>query len=236
MIFGRFRYVFVALGFQKIYRYLRGKVVVRRYRFVVVEQQGIEQMIVVVVEYGEVRMGIFDGMDYVAQVGDGVDGVFDVDNIVARVGEGFYQRRSQILFGQRREVIEYYRQRDVVGYLFEIADQVRFRYFLVVGVDYYDVVRVRLLRVLVEFDGFSGVGVVGVDQYRYATIDMIDSKAGNGFTFFGVELGEFVIVVQEEQVVNVCFDQIVDQRGGVRFIELVVGGKNGGDRGNDFRE
>lgn len=39
-------------------------------------------MIVVVVEYGEVWMGIFDGMDYVVQVGDGVDGVFDVDNIV----------------------------------------------------------------------------------------------------------------------------------------------------------
>lgn len=67
-------------------------------------------------------------------------------------------------------------------------------------------------------------------------IDMIDSKVGNGFMFFGVELGEFVIVVQEEQVVNVCFDQIVDQCGGVWFIELVVGGKNGGDRGNDFCE
>lgn len=60
---------------------------------------------------------------------------------------------------------------------------------------------------------------------------MIDSKAGNGFTLFGAELGELATAAQEEQAVNACFDQIVDQRGGARLIELAVGGKNGGDRG-----
>lgn len=94
----------------------------------------------------------------------------------------------------------------------------------------------RLLRVLAEFDGFPGVGAAGADQHRHATIDMIDSKAGNGFTLFGAELGELATAAQEEQAVNACFDQIVDQRGGARLIELAVGGKNGGDRGNDSRE
>ncbi len=84
---------------------------------------------------------------------------------------------------------------------------------------------------LAEFDGFPGVGAAGADQHRHATIDMIDSKAGNGFTLFGAELGELATAAQEEQAVNACFDQIVDQRGGARLIELAVGGKNGGDRG-----
>ena len=54
---------------------------------------------------------------------------------------------------------------------------------------------------------------------------MIDSKAGNGFTLFGAELGELATAAREEQAVNACFDQIVDQRGGARLIELAVGGK-----------
>ncbi len=104
--------------------------------------------------------------------------------------EGFHQRRGQILPGQRREVIEHYRQRNAVRHLFEIADQVRFRHFPVVRVDHHDAVRPCLLRVLAQRNGFPGVGAAGADQDRYATIDMIDRKLGNGFTLFGAELGE----------------------------------------------
>ena len=89
---------------------------------------------------------------------------------------------------------------------------------------------------LAQRNGFPGVGAAGADQDRYATIDMIDSKLGNGFTLFGAELGELAAAAQEEQTVNACFDEIVDQRGGALLIELAIGGKNGGDRGNDSRE
>lgn len=60
---------------------------------------------------------------------------------------------------------------------------------------------------------------------------MINSEAGNGFTLFGAELGKFAAAAEEEQAVNACGDQIVDQRGGARLIELAIGGKYGGDRG-----
>ena len=89
---------------------------------------------------------------------------------------------------------------------------------------------------LAQFNGFPGVGAAGADQNRHATIDMIDSKSGNGFTLFGVELGEFAAAAKEEQAINACGDQIVDQRGGAMLIELAIGGKNGGDRGNDSRK
>ncbi|STD25533.1 Uncharacterised protein [Enterobacter asburiae] len=210
MILSRFRHVPVAPGFQKIHRNLRCKVTARRDRPVAAEQQSIKEVIVVAAEHREARMGAFDDMDHAAQVGDGVDGVFDADNIAARVGKGFYQRRSQILPGQRREVIEHHRQRDAVGHLLEIADQVRFRHFPVVGVNHHDAVRARLLRVLAQLNGFPGVGAAGADQDRHATIDMIDSKAGNGFTLFGAQLGELAAAAQEEQAVNACFYEIVD--------------------------
>ena len=60
---------------------------------------------------------------------------------------------------------------------------------------------------------------------------MIDSKSGNGFTLFGVELGEFAAAAKEEQAINACGDQIVDQRGGAMLIELAIGGKNGWRQG-----
>lgn len=84
---------------------------------------------------------------------------------------------------------------------------------------------------LAQLNGFPGVGAAGADQDRYATIDMIDSKLGNGFTLFGAELGELAAAAREKQAVDACFDQIVDQRGGALLIELAIGGKNGGDRG-----
>ena len=236
MILSRLRHVFIPPGFQKIDRHLWGKVAAGRNRPVAAEQQGIEQMIVVAAEHGEVRVSCFDGMDHAAQVGNGVDGVFDADDVAARIGQGFDQRRGQILPGQRREVIEHHRQRDAVRHLLEIADQVRFRHFPVVRVDHHDAVRPRLLRVLAERNGFPRVGAAGADKDRHATIDMIDSKLGNGFTLFGAELGELAAAAKEEQAVNACFDEIVDQRGGALLIELAIGGKNGGDRGNDSRE
>lgn len=54
---------------------------------------------------------------------------------------------------------------------------------------------------------------------------MIDRKPGNGFTLFGAELGELAAAAQEEQAVDARSNQIVDQRGGTRFIELAIGGK-----------
>ena len=89
---------------------------------------------------------------------------------------------------------------------------------------------------LAQLNGFPGVGAAGADQDRHTTIDMIDRKPGNGFTLFGAELGELAAAAQEEQAVDARSDQIVDQRGGTRFIKLAIGGKNGGDRGNDTRE
>ena len=77
---------------------------------------------------------------------------------------------------------------------------------------------------LAQFNGFPGVGAASADQHRHTTVDMIDSKAGNGFTLFGAELGELTAAA-EEQAVNACRDQIVDQRGGALLIKLAIGGK-----------
>ena len=82
-----------------------------------------------------------------------------------------------------------------------------------------------------QFNGFPGVGAAGADQDRHATIDVIDSKAGNCLRS-SAPSWENSPPLPEEQAVNACFDEIVDQRGSARLIELAVGGKRWwGDRG-----
>ena len=90
------------------------------------------------------------------QVSDGVDGVFDADDVIAQSRRGFSPAPSQIPPGQRQEVMEHHRQRDAVRHLLEIADQVRFRHFPVVGL--ITVPSACLLRVLAQLNGFPGVG------------------------------------------------------------------------------
>ena len=118
--------------------------------------------------------------------------------ILLRESAGFHQRRGQILPGQRREVIEHHRQGDAVGHLLEIADQVCFRHLPVVGV-ITTMPSAPACCACWLSSMVSGVGAAGADQHRHPTIDMIDSKAGNGLTLFGAELGELAAAAQKNR-------------------------------------
>ncbi len=167
-------------------------------------------MIVIAAQHHKVGVRRLDGEDHAAQVGHGVDGVFNPHDIAAGVHKGFDKLRSQILPGQRREVIEDHRQGHAVSHLLEVADQVRFRHFPVVGINHHDAVCTDLLRVLAQFNGLPGVGAPGADQHRYPAIHMGDSKFCDGFAFFGVELRKLPAAAQKEQAIYTGVDHAVD--------------------------